>query len=72
MTEASAGRYDGLTRDQLVQLLEKHDRSRKLGLVWERDEIEADRALEAEFVAGQLIAEKSFPASGGGGGTTSS
>ena len=46
------GKYDGLTRQQLVALLEKRDRARKLGLVWERDEIEPDgHAAEADFVA---------------------
>lgn len=57
-----SGRYDGLTHEQLVRLLEKRDRQKKLGLVWERDEIEADRALEAEFAAAELIAELSDPA----------
>jgi len=47
-----SGKYDGLTRQQLVALLEKRDRVRKLGLVWERDEIEPDgHAAEADFVA---------------------
>jgi adenine-specific DNA-methyltransferase len=45
------GKYGDLTREQLVQLLEKRDRAKKLGLVWERDEIEADRAIDADFVA---------------------
>jgi adenine-specific DNA-methyltransferase len=45
-----AGKYDDLSREQLVQLLEKRDRTKKLGLVWERDEIEADRAIDADFV----------------------
>ena len=34
------GKYDDLNRTQLLELLEKRDRERKLGLVWERDEIE--------------------------------
>jgi adenine-specific DNA-methyltransferase len=46
-----AGKYEGLSREQLIQLLEKHDRTKKLGLVWERDQIEADRAIDANFVA---------------------
>lgn len=62
-----AGKYDGLTREQLLQLLEKRDRQKKLGLVWERDEIEADRALEAEFVAAELLVDKSDPKGGAGG-----
>jgi hypothetical protein len=39
------------TRDQLVQPLEKRERAKKLGLVWERDEIEADKNVDANFVA---------------------
>ncbi len=53
------GKYDGLSQDQLIQLLEKHDRQKKLGLVWERDEIEADKAVDANFVACTLDAELS-------------
>jgi hypothetical protein len=55
--EESGGRYDGLTREQLVQLLEKRERTKKLGLVWERDEIEADKAVDAKFVACTLDLE---------------
>ena len=51
------GRYDGLTRDQLMRLLEKRDHERKLGLVWERNELEADQALEGEIVAATPITE---------------
>lgn len=46
-----AGKYDDLTHAQLVELLEKRDRTKKLGLVWERDEIEADVAVDANFIA---------------------
>ncbi|WP_430449261.1 site-specific DNA-methyltransferase [Rhodophyticola sp.] len=46
-----AGKYDDLTHAQLVELLEKRDRTKKLGLVWERDEIEADAAVDANFIA---------------------
>ena len=60
-------KYDGLSREQLIALLEKRDRQKKLGLVWERDEIEADRALEAEFVAADLLTDRSDPAGGRGG-----
>jgi adenine-specific DNA-methyltransferase len=61
------GRYEGLSREQLIALLQRRDRRKKLGLVWERDEIEADQALEAEFVSADLIAERSDPATGQGG-----
>jgi adenine-specific DNA-methyltransferase len=46
-----AGKYDDLTHAQLVELLEKRDRTKKLGLIWERDEIEADAAVDANFIA---------------------
>lgn len=42
--------YETLTREQAITLLRKRDGRKKLGLVWERDEIEADRALDAAFV----------------------
>src|SRR5690606_8308638 len=51
---ADAGRYAHLTREQLLRLLERRDAERQLGLVWERDEIEADRALNDDFVALEL------------------
>ncbi len=50
-----AGKYDGLTREQLIQLLEKNDRQKRLGLVWERNAIEADQAISADFVACDII-----------------
>ncbi|PJI55983.1 site-specific DNA-methyltransferase [Methylobacterium radiotolerans] len=49
--EVRIGRYSGLTVAQLIELLEKRDRSKKLGLVWERDEIAHDDALSNDFVA---------------------
>ncbi len=42
--------YRDLTKEQLVSLLEARDR-KKFGLIWERDEIEHDRALNSDFVA---------------------
>lgn len=58
MDSDRSGKYDGLTQQQLVALLEKRDRARKLGLVWERDEIEADgHAAEASFVAATPVPE---------------
>ena len=65
--ETGNGRYGDLSREQLIALLEKRDRTKKLGLVWERDEIEADHALEAEFIAADLIPDKSDPATGDAG-----
>ena len=37
MSTEEVNKYKGLTREQLVQLIEKRDRQKKLGLVWERD-----------------------------------
>jgi len=48
--------YDHLTRDQLIGLLRKRDLSRRLGLVWERDEIEHERLLESELPLVELDA----------------
>lgn len=52
-----AGKYDDLTRERLIELLEKRDREKKLGLVWERDEIEADVAVDANFVACEIVSD---------------
>jgi adenine-specific DNA-methyltransferase len=56
-------KYAGHSRDQLIALLEARDRQKKLGLVWERDEIEADQALDAEFIAAEVLPERSDYAS---------
>jgi adenine-specific DNA-methyltransferase len=50
-----AGKYDDLSKTQLIELLEKRDRTKKLGLVWERDEIAADAAIDENFVACEVI-----------------
>jgi adenine-specific DNA-methyltransferase len=41
--------YDNLSREQLIGLLRKRDLARRLGLVWERDEIEHERLLSDEI-----------------------
>ena len=43
--------YDTLDRETLIRLLQRRDAERQLGLVWERDEIEADKAINSDFVA---------------------
>lgn len=43
--------YENLDRDTLIRLLQRRDAERQLGLVWERDDIEADRALNDDYVA---------------------
>ncbi|WP_196053653.1 site-specific DNA-methyltransferase [Paracoccus lichenicola] len=52
-------KYDDLSREQLIALMEKRDRTKKLGLVWERDEIEADNAVDSNFVSATLVPELS-------------
>jgi adenine-specific DNA-methyltransferase len=47
----AAGKYDALDRDALVRLLERRDAERQLGLVWERDELDPDRADHRDYVA---------------------
>ena len=53
-----ASAYDSLTRSQLIALLKKRDAERKLGLVWERDEIDPDEAIDRNFVVADLIGDQ--------------
>lgn len=50
-------RYDDLCREELLRLLQARDRrdATRLGLVWEADEIERDRALNDDFIALDLV-----------------
>ena len=48
------GAFDHLIKEELIALLEKRQAERKLGLVWERNEIEHDQALADGFVAMEL------------------
>ena len=57
-----ADNYDDYTRDHLLRLLRERDRKPKFGLVWERDEIEHDKAVNDDFVALDFIPELSCPA----------
>ena len=56
-TNQPQSRYTGLSRNDLIRLLERRDRGRKFGLVWERNEIEADLAVEDRFVAATPVSE---------------
>ncbi|KLD76824.1 site-specific DNA-methyltransferase [Xanthomonas hyacinthi] len=49
-------KYDQLDRQTLIGLLQRRDAERQLGLVWERDEIEVDQALNDDYVALSLDA----------------
>ncbi|WP_369942126.1 site-specific DNA-methyltransferase [Xanthomonas medicagonis] len=55
-------KYDQLDRQTLIGLLQRRDAERQLGLVWERDEIEVDQALNDDFVALSLDADLSHGA----------
>lgn len=44
-------KYDHLTREQLIALLQRREREAAYGLVWEREEIEPDGAINDDFVA---------------------
>ncbi len=43
--------YDDYDRDELIKLLRERDRRPRFGLVWERKEIEHERAINNDFVA---------------------
>lgn len=43
-------KYDHLSKEELVAQLIKRDAERKLGLVWERDQIDHERSLNEDFV----------------------
>lgn len=54
-----ANNYDSYSKQELVQLLNKRDYERKLGLVWERDDIEHERTINNDFVTLELDQELS-------------
>jgi adenine-specific DNA-methyltransferase len=47
----SMSRYDHLSKEELIRLLEARERRTRFGLVWEANEIERDKALNGDFVA---------------------
>ncbi|MFT3990294.1 MAG: site-specific DNA-methyltransferase [Luteolibacter sp.] len=51
--------YDHLSKEELVRLLQARDRrdATRFGLVWEANEIERDAAINADFVALDLVPE---------------
>jgi len=53
------GKYDALTKGELLRLLEARDRreATRYGLVWETDGIEAEQALNGDYVALDLVPE---------------
>lgn len=54
-------KYEDYSRDDLIRLIRDRDRERKpkLGLVWERDAIDHDRSVNADFIALDLDADQS-------------
>lgn len=46
--------YEDLSREQLLQLHLKRETELRIGLVWEKDEIEREKALNEDFVAMDL------------------
>jgi len=52
--ERGVSKYGHLDKGELLRLLERRDAERQLGLVWERDEIEADAAINDDFMTTSL------------------
>ncbi len=52
-------KYDRYSKEELIKIIEERDRKPRLGLVWERDEIDHDRSLNQDFVALDLLPEHS-------------
>ena len=48
------GRYDHHSREDLIRLLERRDTLQRYGLIWEREGIEPDRALNQDFAVFDL------------------
>src|SRR5437879_2449050 len=54
-------RYAQYSHEALIAMLERRDSERRYGLVWEREGIEADRALNDDFIALDLDTVLSSP-----------
>ena len=54
--------YDHLSKEELIAQLLKRDSEARLGLVWERNLLERERAMNGDFVALNLIPEHSVGA----------
>jgi adenine-specific DNA-methyltransferase len=52
-------KYDRYSKEELIKIIEERDRKPRLGLVWERDEIDHDRSMNQDFVALDLLPEHS-------------
>ena len=63
----SSRRYDDLSREALIALLERRDARRAYGLVWEREGITPDAAFSDDFVALDLDEAESTTRTDGAG-----
>lgn len=54
MASKKESRYTHMSREELIGLLLKKEATQKLGLIWERDEIEHERSLNDDFVVLEL------------------
>lgn len=54
-------RYDHLSKEDLLRLLERRDAMQRYGLVWEREGIEQDRARNQDYVVLDLQPSLSTP-----------
>ncbi len=53
-------KYEELTKEELIALIRRRDAIRPLGLVWERNELEHDKALNDDFVVFKNEPDLSF------------
>ena len=60
----AVSKYDHLDKVELTRLLERRDAERQLGLVWERDDIDVDAAVNDDYVALTLDESLSFGSDG--------
>lgn len=58
-TPSKTGKYDALTKTQLIQLLEEQDQTKKLGLVWERDDTSTNDEPDQVITVAELDVELS-------------
>lgn len=52
-------KYNNLSKEELISLIQRRDASRPLGLVWERNEFEHEKAINNDFVTLKLKSELS-------------
>lgn len=55
-----SNKYNDLSKEELVSLIQRRDAARPLGLVWERNEFEHDKAINDDFVTLKIDSELSI------------